>query len=250
MGDIMKLRYLTTLLIFSALVFFSGPQSAQAKKLKLGYIEFPPFTYTDEGGEPAGILIDLARTIIPDAGYEFEAFSFPVRRMASYIGSGDLDIWLGLKTLPEFTGKAYIGNSVVAELILRAYSRGEKPPILTKEDLVGKSIIILRGYSYGGWITYIEDPKNNINYIKANKHESAFNMLKANRADYLLDYKEPSDMELKKISIPDLSFNQISALPCYIVISRANPDGQVILDKLENSYAKFKNKGSITTNPE
>lgn len=214
----------------------AGVQVAHAEKIKLGYIEFPPFTFTDDAGKPNGILIDLANKVLPAAGYEYEAFSFPVRRLASYIGSGDLDLWMGLKTLPEFEGKAHIGETVIAELVLRAYTKGKKPPILVKEDMIGKSIIVLRGYSYGGWITYIEDPKNNINHIKANKHEAAFNMLKADRADYLLDYKEPSEMALQKVSIPDLEFNQISALPCYFVISKANPNGKKILDDLENAY--------------
>ncbi|MBU1168417.1 MAG: transporter substrate-binding domain-containing protein [Proteobacteria bacterium] len=241
----MKPRYPVVILLFFGLVFFSGTQKAMANKLKIGYIEFPPFTYTEAGGKPSGILIDLANKVFHDAGYEFEAFSYPVRRLASYIGSGDLDVWMGLKTLPEFTGKAYIGDAIIAELVLRAYTKGKKTPILVKEDLIGKSIIVLRGYSYGGWITFIEDPKNNINHIKANKHEAAFNMLKADRADFLLDYKEPSDMALQKIRINDLEYNQISALPCYFVVSRANPKGQDIIKKLEKSHEKLKKEGAL-----
>jgi polar amino acid transport system substrate-binding protein len=219
--------------------------NASAITLRLGYIEFPPFTYTDEAGKPAGILIDLAKKTYPAAGYEFTAVSLPVRRLASYIASGDLDIWMGLKTIPEFEGKAYVGKSVIAELVLRAYTRGKKPPIYTQNDLAGKSIIVMRGYSYGGWITYIEDSANKINHIKANKHDAAFNMLLAGRADYLLDYREPSDAALKKIKIPDLTFNQISALPCYFVFSKKLPDGQEIVDRLDKAYEKLKRQGAV-----
>lgn len=234
----MKKSTFSMIVALAIIILATGMQQVHAEKLKLGYIEFPPFTYTDGGNKPAGIFIDLANTIFPVAGYEYEAVSLPVRRLASYIGSGDLDVWMGLKTLPEFKDKAYIGDTVIAELVLRAYTKGKKPPILVKEDMIGKSIIVLRGYSYGGWITYIEDPKNNINHIKANKHEAAFNMLKADRADYVLDYKEPAGMALQKISIPDLEFNQISALPCYIVVSSANPNGQKIVNDLEKAYKK------------
>lgn len=219
--------------------------NASAMTLKLGYIEFPPYTFTDESGKPAGLFIDLAKKVYPAAGYDFTAVSYPVRRLASYIGSGDLDIWMGLKTLPEFEGKSYVGKSVIGELVLRAYSRGKKPPISSQNDLNGKSIIVMRGYSYGGWITYIEDPKNKINHIKANKHDAAFNMLLAGRADYLLDYKDPSDTALQKIRIPDLSFNQISALPCYFVVSKKLPDGQDIVDKLDKAYEKLKKQGLV-----
>ncbi|GAB6098015.1 transporter substrate-binding domain-containing protein [Desulfatiferula olefinivorans] len=241
----MNPRYRLVLTVLWTLIVIWGPNPAVAGPLRLGYIEFPPFTYTDGHDTPAGIFIDLANHIFPDAGLSFTAESYPVRRLAEYIGSGDLDVWMGLKTLPEFEGKAFIGKTPIAALVLRAYTRGKKPPIRVKEDLIGKSIIVMRGYSYGGWITYIEDPANQINHIKANKHEAAFNMLRANRADYLLDYKEPSDMALQSVSIPDLSFNQISALPCYIVISRSTPDGQNILDRLEASYHKLRQAGVI-----
>lgn len=241
----MNARCLKIILLSVGVILAAGSGNADAVKLRIGYIEFPPFTYTDDNGRPAGILIDMASKVYPEAGYGYEAASYPVRRLASYIGSGDLDIWMGLKTLPEFEGKAFIGKTVVAELVLRAYFKGKKQPIITREDMNGKSIIVMRGYSYGGWITYIEDPKNHINYIKANKHDAAFNMLLAGRADYLLDYREPSEMALQKISIPDLSFNLISALPCYFVVSRKTPHGQDVIDRLEKAHEKLKKQGTI-----
>lgn len=122
-----------------AIVLFAlcAGNDAVAITLKLGYIEFPPFTYTDEKGVPSGILIDLAKKVYPEAGCDFVATSYPVRRLASYIGSGDLDIWMGLKTLPEFEGKSYVGKSVIAELVLRAYTRGKNRPSSPKMTLPG-----------------------------------------------------------------------------------------------------------------
>lgn len=233
-------------LIILVILMVAGYQnSVFAETLRLGYIEFPPYTYTTETGEPAGILIDLAKKVYPEAGLDFTATSYPVRRLANYIGSGDLDIWMGLKTLPEFEGKTYIGKAEIAELVLLSYSRGSKPPILKKEDLSGKSVIIMRGYSYGGWINYIEDPANKVNFINANKHEAAFKMLLAGRADYLLDYKDPSEKALETVKIHDLSFNQISSFPCYFVVSQKLKDGQKIVDRLDKAYEKLKKSGIV-----
>lgn len=219
--------------------------SVLAETLRLGYIEFPPYTYTTEKGEPAGLLIDLAKKVYPEAGFEFTATSYPVRRLANYIGSGDLDVWMGLKTLPEFEGKTYIGKAEIAELVLLSYTRGAKPPIFKKEDLSGKSVIVMRGYSYGGWINFIEDPANKVNYINANKHEAAFKMLLAGRADYLLDYKDPSDKALETVKIPDLSSNLISSFSCYFVVSKKLKDGQTIVDRLDQAYEKLKKNGAV-----
>lgn len=219
--------------------------SVLAETLRLGYIEFPPYTYTTETGEPAGLLIDLAKKVYPEAGFDFTATSYPVRRLANYIGSGDLDIWMGLKTLPEFEGKTYIGKAEIAELVLLSYTRGSKPPILKKEDLSGKSVIVMRGYSYGGWINYIEDPANKVNYLNANKHDAAFKMLLAGRADYLLDYKDPSEKALETVKIPDLSSNLISSFPCYFVVSKTLKNGQEVVDRLDKAYERLKKKGVV-----
>ncbi len=48
------------------------------KKLRLGYIEFPPYTFTNSSGKPDGILIDLAYKVFPKAGYEWAALPYPV----------------------------------------------------------------------------------------------------------------------------------------------------------------------------
>ena len=215
------------------------------KKLTLGYIEFAPYTFTNDAGKPEGILIDLAGKVFPEAGYEWDAVSYPVRRLAEFLVSGDLDIWMGLKTLPSFKGNTYIGNEVVASLVLNAYTIGENPPLIKKEDLSGKSVIILRGYSYGGWINYIKDKKNKVAYIKTNKHLSALKMLQAKRADYLLDYRDPIDRARKSISIPELKHNQISSLPCYFIVSKKIKDGVEIINRLEKVYIQKKKNGQL-----
>ncbi len=215
------------------------------KKLTLGYIEFAPYTFTNDAGKPEGMLIDLAAKVFPEAGYEWDAVSYPVRRLVEFLVSGDLDIWMGLKTLPVFKGKTYIGNEIVASLVLNAYTTGNNPPVIKKEDLSGKSVIILRGYSYGGWINYILDKKNNVSYIKANKHLSALKMLQAKRADYLLDYRDPIDRALKKFDLPELKHNQISSLPCYFIVSKKIKDGADVINRLETVYRQKKQSGQL-----
>lgn len=239
----MKKTILIVLVVFllPAVVFSETP----TKKLLLGYIEFPPYTYTNPSGKPAGVLIDLAAKVFPEAGYEWTALSYPVKRMAEYLGSGDIDIWMGLKTLPSFIDKTYIGNKIVAELQLNAYTIGDKSSIVKKEDLVGKSVIILRGYSYGGWVKFITDKKNNVFYINANKHVSALKMLKAKRADYLLDYKEPVELAMDNIEISNLQHNKVSSLPCYFIVTRQLPDGAEIIKKLETVFLEMKKNGQL-----
>lgn len=235
--------------IIILLIILVTPLSALSetvtKSLRLGYIEFPPFTSTNDKGEPEGILIDLAAKVFPTAGYEWSALPYPVKRLSEYMGSGDIDVWMGLKTLPAFVGKTYAGDVPIAYLLLNAYTTGDNPPVTQKEHLSGKSVIIMRGYSYGGWINYIMDKKNNVSYLRANKHASALKMLKAKRADYLLDYKEPIEMALETVSVSELKINKISSLPCYFVVTKQLPDGAEIVTRLETVFLKMKENGQL-----
>lgn len=233
-----------TFLYFIILISISS-NFAFSQTLKLGYIEFPPVFSTNQEGRPQGILIDLASQVIPKAGYKWEAYSYPVKRMANYMAKGKLDLWIGLKTIPIFNDTTIKGSTKVLTITLKAYKTKNLPDITKKEDLLGKSIIILRGFSYGGWINYITDPANNIDYIETHDHKAAFRMLKAGRADYLLNYKYPAIKALKIVDIPDLKDNTISSFGAYFVLSKKTPNASMIIKKLELAYEDLKKSGNL-----
>jgi len=70
-------------------------------------------------------------------------------------------------------------------------------------------------------------------------------MLQAGRADYLLDYRYPSEKALKKVNIPDIRSNQISSLPCYFIVSMRRNDGQDIIKNLETVFKTMKADGTL-----
>lgn len=219
-----------------------------AQTIKIGYIEFPPMTYTDELGHPAGIIIDITSKTLKKAGYEWTAKSLPTKRMAKMLTKGQVQLWIGLSTLPEFKDKTYIGKSVVEKLILRAYSLGNRKPILKQEDLIGQTILILRGYSYGGWINFIKDPLNQIKFIEFDSHEESFKALdkfSKQKICYLLNYKHPSGIVLKKLNLSNIQFNDISSLNIHFVVTRQMPDAKIVLNRIENAFQQLQESGVL-----
>lgn len=223
----------------------SGYITPEKQVLKIGYIEFPPVFFTNENGEPEGNLISLAGKVLPRAGYDWTASSYPTKRMVKMIITGELDLWIGLSTLPPFQDTTYIGESTVTTIELNAYRVGNKENITSKGDLVGKDIIIMRGYSYGGWINFIKDSNNNINFIEIDNHKQGLLMIQANRADYFLDYTGPINNELKNIEIPNLSSNRISAFEARFVVSRKTKNGAKVLENLERAYKSLVSEGKL-----
>jgi len=240
----MKIRIVTILL---PLLFIS--QALLAQTIKIGYIEFPPMTYTDAQGRPAGVIIDITAKTLEKAGYQWSAKSLPAKRMAKMLTDGDVHLWIGLSTLPEFKGKTYVGESVVEKLILRAYTIGKNKPILKQDDLIGQTILILRGYSYGGWINFIKNPLNKVNFVEFDSHEAAFKGLelfsKRMKGCYLLNYKHPSEIQFKKQSVPDVQFNDISSLNIHFVLTRQINEAKKVLEKIETAFVQLKAEGSL-----
>jgi len=193
--------------------------------------------------------MDIAFKSLEKAGFEWTAISLPAKRMAKSLAAGNIQVWLGLATLPQFKGTTYVGKTVVEQLILRAYTIGNKPPVRKRQDLLGKTLLILRGYSYGGWITFIKDPANKIQYLEFDSHEGAFRRLEklAKRIPeiYLLDYEHPSETVLRKLKLPDIQFDQVSSLDMHFVVTRKMDGAKAVLDRIENAFQQLSASGSF-----
>lgn len=223
--------------------------AAEPQTIRMGYIEFTPVFYTDINGIPQGLLIELAQQVVPEAGFNLEFESLPVKRMVNKLIKGDIDLWAGLKTLDGFAENTFSGESRLLQICLNAYGVDRVPEISKKEDLNNKMVIGLRGYSYGGWATYIKNPSNNIDYIEVDNHESALKVFdrnnKAGNKCYLLDYEQPVNKALQTYSIAQLEKTQISCLDAYFVVSKKTPNAKSVLNRLESSYKKLLESGQI-----
>ena len=223
--------------------------AAEPQTIRMGYIEFTPVFYTDADGIPQGLLVDLARKVVPAAGYQLKMESLPVKRMANSLIKGEIDLWAGLKTLEGFEGNTYAGDSILLQICLNAYTLDQDPAISKKEDLNRKMIIGLRGFSYGGWVTYLKDPANEIDFIEVDSHESALKVLERNNKTgtkcYLLDYEQPVNKALQTYPVANLRKNPINCLDAYFVVSQKTPNAKTVLERLESTYKELKKSGKV-----
>ncbi len=231
------MRYLRFLLF--AIPLYSMV-SYPSQPLRMAYIEFPPFNFTDEDGTARGSITELARDLAARAGYTITFRSYPAKRLAETIVRGDADFWIGLPTLENFADGTITSSIPVGSIHLRAYSKNPMPPIRSKKDLDGKHIIILHGYSYGDWFEYIHDPKNKIIYESAFSHKQALLMLLNRPVDYLLDYKLPVSLAKKNMEVPELFSNEVYAFERRIVVSKKTHRADEVLRRLEAAYTSIK----------
>ena len=195
-----------TLTSFSAL---KDAQSADDLPVEIGYIEFPPFFFTGADGEAKGDLIELAKKRLEKTGRKWRTAAYPAARLMENVRQGRTDVAMLIRH-PRLNDAAWYGETPITSIELRAYSIGERPPVKHWSDLKGRSVVLLRGYGYSGWILPITDPKNDISYSFADGHEAAFSMLSRNRADYLLDYRKPAEDALKSTKIAGLQHQMVT----------------------------------------
>lgn len=235
------------ILLFASFVFSFSIIAAE--RIKYAYIEFPPITYTDQNGKPAGSLINIASRIFEKANLPWTAHAFPTSRMVKYLVEGEIDVWIGVTTLPELQDTTLVGNSTPMVLKFNAYSVDQQYRVKSPQDLVGKSVIIIRGYSYGGWINFIKDKNNNISYIEVNSHETALNALERKRAKIMLAYQSPMDAALENMPIENLQFTNILNLDCRIIVSKKAKNAEKLLQDLEAAFVSLNLDEQIEPKP-
>ena len=130
-------------------------------------------------------------------------------------------------------GCCLLSKNRVAVVEIRVYRRKGVPPITSKDDLKGKSVITIRGYSYAGWRNFINEPANNITNNVAGDHFAAFTMLGAERADYVLDYAGPAEEVLMKNPIDDITFDSVSQTDVFLILHKDYPDAERVMQKLD-----------------
>jgi len=247
-----------TKLLFILMLFGASCAKAQDSKmleldqakdkpqtLMFGYIEFPPYTYTNEQGKAAGIELERADKLISKAGYRYQTTSLPTKRIIQYLRSGYVDIMIGLNTHPKLNEITFVSDKVLNRIKLNTYFIGNKTPIVTKEDLINKKIIIVRGYNYGGLIDFILDEKNNVQYQTTKSHSSGFEMLRAKRADYFLAYQQPSQAHLDKHEIKDIHLTNLSQFPIFLTVSKKTANAQAVFNRLEAVIDKLYRKPNL-----
>lgn len=239
----MRKTYVIVLMLTTSL--FLSTITASAQEIKIGVLNFQPFYVVEDGQEPSGLFIDYLKAALIKCNLAYSIKGYPPKRLYKYLADGTADIFLGVKGVPELDGKVLYSSEKITEIDLRVYSRQDTAPLKTKQDLNGKRILTIRGYSYGGFIKYLENPANSITTDVTNGHELAFKKLQAQRADYLLDYSAPSEKTLKSIIIPGVQSNSISLLDIVIILSKRTTDAQELLNRLEQAFRDLKKEEKI-----
>jgi polar amino acid transport system substrate-binding protein len=222
------------------LMLLAGVASAQAPlragmpEIEYGYPDQSVFVATTNAkGQPDSPMTRLAEVLMDRVGLSWHAVSYPAPRLFSNLQNGTTNFSILVRG-SSLEACCIFSRKPVYSTTLNVYSIGNKPPVKSKDDLAGKHIITIRGYSYAGLLKFISDPANRIDNQPAGTHKAAFEMLKAGRADYVVDYASAAGDILAESPIADLRANPIDQLDIYLVLSKSYPEAEKLMARLED----------------
>lgn len=230
------------LTLFTTLVISSF---CNAQTIKAGSTSFPPFYVINEDQTTSGIYLDIMEKTLEHANLDYRLDVYPTKRLYRNLAKGETELFLGIKGSPEYDDNVLYSNIVISQIQMRIYALQDTPLPKNKEDINGHKIITMRGYGYGGLVNYFSDPQNNIGVTTTTQHRSSFLMLKNKRADYVINYKYPSETALADLKVPGLKYTNFYSANVYFIVSKETPNAKSILNALETSYLDLVKKGEI-----
>lgn len=197
-----------------------------------------PFHGVKDGKSTGGISTDIMVNILKEAKIPYRVRIYPAPRLYLNLATGKTDVFIGIKNVPSYKDKVIFSKKAVSEAALGVYTL-QKKLILKKEDLIGKSVIVVRGYRYGGLLHFMKNPKNHVQLEVATTHENGLRMLKRKRAHYFLDYTNTVDIHLLDVPIPNIKYTVIDRVPLFLIVSKSTPNAESIMKGLELAWQRI-----------
>ena len=210
--------------------------AAFGQKLFWAYTDFEPYMVTNNQGKADGTLITLMDCISKDASFEYQAVNLSNKRAAQLLRN-NTNFAVTIKAFVRNPDDYVFGKEVVDYLTLRVYWQGERTPVKRWDDLNNRQIIVLRGYSYGGKRSYINDVANGIQVTaEVETHARGLNLLEKGRGDYFIGYKGPTEWARSE-TVKTLNHADLGVFPMYFVMSKTVKNAEGLLAEMEQGLA-------------
>lgn len=246
---ISMIRYFTTqkpqqlirTLLASIVVFstFSAlaEESKDRKILVYVHPSTPILTEFDDNGEAYDPITRRMDNIFQQAGLKWIDSPVPIPRMYEYLNTKSEYFSLLVKT-PYIERCCITSKKPVFRVELGVYRYSHTPPLSKIHSIISKRIITIEGYSYGVLRPFLTDADSNIVQYPAKSHQSAYSMLRAGRADYLLDYRGPVSGARKNMKDHGIQYDVLDTLELYFIFNKQFPNAENLMLKLEEIASK------------
>lgn len=223
-------------------VLFSLPAIALAEKLVFVTSEFPPYVLM-ENGQLTGIHVEVIREICKRSGIEPDIQAVPWKRALKEVSEGRAAcIFSPKKTEERETFLYFPSDAFDAEKTVLLALKGSDIKASGLDDLKGKNIGMVRGYSYG------EKFDNNADIEKTECDNDAQMIKMIDKKRFPLIIGEEGNLKLlaKKQGVQLETVCVLEAIPNYITFSKALGErGMALTEKFSETLKLLEHEGVI-----
>ena len=171
-------------------------------------IYYPPYSFIDDSGNPAGFNVELAKAVGEAMGYQVEIRLDEWSKTREALESGDIDVIAGI-FFSEEREKIY-SFSLVHNITHGDIITAKNIKLNSLEELRNKSVVVQKGDIVG---EYLKELDLNINFIEVATYPEVINLIEKGQYDYAGLLKLPAmytirDGHYTNIEMQGLILNQ------------------------------------------
>lgn len=202
----------------------------------------------------SGIISDVINQLASKKPFTFTTHVMPYKRYAHEIKKQTYKNWIsyGSPLWRKNTGFRDQNDRLSKQALFRAshllvQRNNDTQHYASIDDLLGKRVILLKGFDYPGLTPYIASGK--INKVESNSHQSALNALKNSRGDVFIEMESRIRYAIKQHNIDHSAFKytDIAHITPSLNIHLAYGDdvNQAMIDWIDDQIVIMKATGKL-----
>jgi polar amino acid transport system substrate-binding protein len=205
--------------------------------LQWGFVYMPPLVYLGKDGQAQGTLADIMAGTSLHSGIPYEPLEFPNVRAIYSLNQQKINFAIGVKSLVNNPNMFVFSAFPVAKMQLNIVWRKGTEAVSSIEDLEGKRLVLLAGYTYAGLRPKFEEIAKSA--IEVETHDRAVGALKLKRGNYALLYKTASTYSIALDEQLDFESLTVSEVDLYFTLNKTVPDAEQFMQRLEAGFLAY-----------
>lgn len=138
-----RFNFIVVLFIIMAMRPIGHAEEPRPKLVFGDDINYPPYSYLDQNGEPTGYNIELAKAVATAMGYDYEIKLREWHEVRSMLESGEIDVITGMFNTPD--RDTYYDFSTAHSAMTGDIFSSQDVVLKSLSDIEGESIAVMKG---------------------------------------------------------------------------------------------------------
>lgn len=205
--------------------------------LQWGFVNMPPLASLNDEGIPEGVLAEVMHGTSLYSDIPYIPLEFPNARAIYNLNEQKVNFAIGVKSLVKKPEDFIISSFPVAIMQLNLLWLKTSEDVSSVDDLQGKRLVLLKGYTYGGLRSQLETIASS--YIEVETHERAIGALRLNRGKYALTYKAASTYSIPKSEQLGYESLVVADFDVYFILSASVLEATQVMRRLEAGFLLY-----------